>query len=490
MFDTTNNLVHTGNTQRVGDWAVSEWNAGWLSAITTFTRDRVRIAADGAAEVILGSATPGSYNATGGEMKSGATLQTGTFSWTAQAPEMVDGAVFGMFVRRAQNANDHILEFDWEFVGHDTTKIQCTVHMEDWSGHPTQNVTHTVIDLGFDAAEGVHEYEMVFTGRGVVYRVDDTPVAYFSADDMPGNLWYSASMRSYVNLWAGGERTNDWAGTYSPLASPIKGRILDAEIRSGDLSGRMPLLGDAGGNTIQGTDSRDVIDAFGGDDTLNGGLGHDRVKGGAGNDHLGLDDGNDVLDGGAGNDWLVASGSTGVAVNLGMKNQQVTGLGSDQILNIENVQGTSEADRLTGSTEANILQGGAGNDALRGQAGADTLVGGAGKDLLVGGSDLDRDVFVFTSATDSAVGSTVRDIINNVVHGVDDIDLSGIDANAGLAGDQAFAWGGITARAHGLWTVINSTNIVLKGDVTGDGRADFEIQVNGVHALDASDLMM
>ncbi|EYD74933.1 calcium-binding protein [Rubellimicrobium mesophilum DSM 19309] len=490
MFNTNNDLVYAGQNFTSGDWQVSEWGAGWLSSITTWTRNRVSIASDGAAEVSLGAASDGSYSTTGGEMRSGSLADVGTFEWTAQAPRMASGTVFGMFALAAGGKNDRTLEFDWEFVGRDTTKVQVTVHMEDAAGNHIRNLENTMVDLGFDAAAGVHDYEITLTGKGAVFRVDDTPVAYFSGDDMPGDVWYTGNLRSVVNLWAGDSRINDWAGTFSGLSSPIKARIVDAGVHDGDVSGSTPLLGDDGANVLTGTDGRNVIDAFGGNDTLVGGLGIDHMKGGAGNDTLSLDGGDDYVNGGVGTDTLLVSGSSGVTVNLGIKSDQVTGLGTDVIRGIENVEGTSGVDSFFGNADANVLRGGAGNDALRGQGGADTLDGGLGRDLMAAGSDGVRDVFVFNSAAESAVGATQRDLINGFVHGTDDIDLRGIDANAALAGDQAFGWGGTTARAFALWEVVNSSNIILKGDVTGDGKADFEIQVNNIHTLDLSDILL
>ncbi|WP_318654574.1 hypothetical protein [Pseudomonas sp. MWU13-2100] len=48
--------------------------------------------------------------------------------------------------------------------------------------------------------------------------------------------------------------------------------------------------------SLVGTDLRDLIQGFNGDDTLYGGLGNDRLEGG---------NGNDTLVGGAGNDQLL-----------------------------------------------------------------------------------------------------------------------------------------------------------------------------------------
>ncbi|EYD78405.1 Alkaline phosphatase [Rubellimicrobium mesophilum DSM 19309] len=489
MFNADNDLVYAGQGLGTGDWQVSTWDAGWLSSITNFTRDRVRIASDGAAEVVLGSASPGSYKATGGEMKSGETADVGTFSWTAQAPRMAPGTVFGMFANRAQNPTENILEFDWEFVGADTRHVQVTVHMENGAGKHIRNLDRTMVDLGFDAAAGVHEYEITLTGKAAIFRVDDRPVAQFDASDMPGGVWYAAPMRSYVNLWAGDSRINDWAGTYKALNSPIKARIIDADVRDGDVSGSAPRPADNGPNTLVGTNGNDVLNGYGGNDVLSGGLGSDRLNGGDGNDKLSLDAGNDIIDGGAGNDWITVASGSGVSVNLGVKSQQSTGLGSDVILNIENAEGSWGADTLRGSDGANYLEGAAGNDTLRGQGGADTLHGGLGRDVMSGGADWQRDVFVFDTAAQSLVGSTRRDIINDFVRGVDEIDLRNIDANTRMAGNQAFGWGGTHSKAYGVWTVDNGSSAILKGDINGDGQADFEIQINGIHALGSGDLL-
>jgi hypothetical protein len=131
-----------------------------------------------------------------------------------------------------------------------------------------------------------------------------------------------------------------------------------------------------------------------------------------------------------------------------------------------------------------------GKDYLEGRAGADTLIGGRGRDVMSAGTDSQRDTFVFQSVEDSSVGSTARDIVQSFERGEDKIDLSAIDANAQVAGQQGFSWGGTTAGAYRVWTTPSSSNTLLRGDVTGDGVADFEIQVNAVSGLSSSDLIL
>ena len=70
------------------------------------------------------------------------------------------------------------------------------------------------------------------------------------------------------------------------------------------------------------------------------------------------------------------------------------------------------------------------------------LNGGAGADVLTGGAG--ADVFRFSALTDSTVAVGGRDTIRDFVSG-DKIDLHLIDANASLAGDQAFGFIGTNA---------------------------------------------
>ncbi|CAK0743880.1 serralysin [Gammaproteobacteria bacterium] len=63
--------------------------------------------------------------------------------------------------------------------------------------------------------------------------------------------------------------------------------------------------------------------------------------------------------------------------------QNTGGAGTDTLLGIENLIGSSFDDQLSGDSSANVLNGGLGNDTLDGQAGVDTLMGGGGNDTYV-----------------------------------------------------------------------------------------------------------
>ena len=107
------------------------------------------------------------------------------------------------------------------------------------------------------------------------------------------------------------------------------------------------INGDIGDNTLDGTNSDDVINGDAGNDTLNGNDGNDDLNG---------DEGNDLLNGGLGNDDL---------------------------------RGGAGNDTLNGDAGNDTLDGGFGDDTLNGGAGRDTLIWSSGNDTLNGGDDDD-----------------------------------------------------------------------------------------------------
>ncbi|MEB3167779.1 MAG: hypothetical protein VKK97_03510 [Synechococcaceae cyanobacterium] len=89
----------------------------------------------------------------------------------------------------------------------------------------------------------------------------------------------------------------------------------------------------------------------------------------------------DLINGSLGVDTVAyALATSGVSVDLNLAGFQAVGggLGSDQLIAIENLIGSSFSDTLRGHGGANELRGGLGNDLLLGSAGNDLLDGGAG----------------------------------------------------------------------------------------------------------------
>ncbi|MFW2829142.1 calcium-binding protein [Sphingomonas sp. ID0503] len=163
----------------------------------------------------------------------------------------------------------------------------------------------------------------------------------------------------------------------------------------------------------------------------------------------------------------------------------------EQVLHIEDRIGAT----VRGGDKADMIFGGAKADALSGGKGADKLWGGAGADKLTGGSG--ADTFGFAAITDSKVKTgkaAAADLITDFSSkDKDRIDLSFIDADTKAKGDQKFDF--ISGNAFGKHagelravTVGNLTSIF--GDVNGDGKADFQIDLTGKITLHQADLIL
>lgn len=274
------------------------------------------------------------------------------------------------------------------------------------------------------------------------------------------------------------------------------------------------LTGSTGNNTIEGGAGNDVLNGLGGFDwvsyssakagvtvslavtTLQDTLGagsdtlsnFEAILGSAFDDYLtgnGLSNiligglGDDILNGGGGIDTAsYSSASSGVTVFLSTTSAQNTlGAGTDILIAIENLRGSSFDDALYGNSGSNRLSGGAGNDRLYGQEGADILEGGRGRDVMYGG--FGADTFVF-AAGDSF--SVMADVISDWdrLEG-DKIDLSKIDADRDAVGDQAFifnAGSGFSGIGGEIYIGTSSDGFTtVYGDIDGDMRADFAIKL-------------
>lgn len=174
------------------------------------------------------------------------------------------------------------------------------------------------------------------------------------------------------------------------------------------------------------------------------------------------------------------------------------------------IQGFEGDDKLTGMNEADNLSGGLGNDTLIGQGGSDVLTGGQGDDLLDGGAGADHlrgnlgkdrlageagaDVFIFNTVAESRVAATGRDVILDFIHADHDkIDLHVIDADSTAGGNQKFDFIGDSHFHHHageLRVGHTAGNTFVTGDVNGDGKSDFAIEVHdGVLNLQDGDFV-
>ena len=233
--------------------------------------------------------------------------------------------------------------------------------------------------------------------------------------------------------------------------------------------------------TVIGLAGNDVITTAAGNDVISGGAGNDTISTGAGADVIrvgGVKEGYDAIDGGAGPDRIgatLAGTAIGLSALSGIEAITANGLAGVYIRgnalgNLLDVSGTV----LTGISR---IEGGGGADTIIGSTGADTMVGGLGADRLTGGAG--ADVFRFNLITESR--GAAFDTITDFAHLTDKIDLSAIDANTLLAGDQSFGFIGGAAFGHvagEVRLIIGATGETrIMGDVNGDAVVDVDIHL-------------
>ena len=154
--------------------------------------------------------------------------------------------------------------------------------------------------------------------------------------------------------------------------------------------------------------------------------------------------------------------------------------------------GSATSDALIGNVLANTLIGRQGNDTLIGDLGNDLLRGGLGHDLLLGGAGADtlrggagRERYAFEQVSDSTPSLSDR------VHfgQRDRFDLSAIDANLNLDGQQTFRFIN-NAAFNGVAGELRASRSVLQADLNGDAVADFSVQLHSGIRLSAANLML
>jgi Ca2+-binding RTX toxin-like protein len=294
-----------------------------------------------------------------------------------------------------------------------------------------------------------------------------------------------------------------WDSANGP--TEIYGRVIDPR------DGAVEWKGGAASEQFVGTQWADKLRGGGGDDRISGGSGDDTISGDGGNDTLVGDggndtlnggDGDDVLVGGAGGDQLIGGKGRDTASYVGSAQKVVASLAKpagnqgdaagDGYVSIENLTGSAKGDVLTGNKAGNVLAGEGGHDVLDGGGGNDRLVGGAGADTLKGGKG--ADTFVFLDVTDSGTAKGKRDVITDFKQSQGDrIDLSAIDARSGTAKNEAFVFLGekqFSGKKGELRFETKKGTTYVYGDVDGDRKADFALQLAGEIDLKKADFLL
>jgi nitrous oxidase accessory protein NosD len=106
--------------------------------------------------------------------------------------------------------------------------------------------------------------------------------------------------------------------------------------------------------------------------------------------------------------------------------------------------------------------------------------------VTAAGADDDDFVFHVTSKAGKGQADEIRDV--SYSQG-DEIDLSGIDANIKVSGNQAFSYIG-TKEFSGKSGQLKYEDGVVAGDLNGDKAADFQIEIANDHGLGAGDFLL
>ena len=296
------------------------------------------------------------------------------------------------------------------------------------------------------------------------------------------------------------------------------------------------FMGTSAANHIIGTAAADTIRGYGGNDILEGRGGNDRIYGGAGNDTLIGGTGNDTLSGGIGNDvfQFAAGDAQDVVTDLQLGDvvkisgyasaQSLIQVGTSVVLSLSSsdkitilnssvatVQaalqfggvsggGGTTGSTITGTNGNDVLNGTGANDIIKGLGGYDVINGGAGNDLVYGGLSGDRlyggagaDTFVYTSLAEAPPYGLMYYESDTIAdwQSVDKIDLSAVDANPALAGQQHFYFAGYTDGTQtpadhspgALYIAKNGGYVWIAGYTDGDAYPDFYIGIEGQDAL-------
>ncbi|GAB7564351.1 hypothetical protein LG202_23900 [Methylobacillus methanolivorans] len=260
--------------------------------------------------------------------------------------------------------------------------------------------------------------------------------------------------------------------TVKLLTSALTGvsTVIGAVGISGDAAGDTltninNLRGGSGADALYGDNNANLIEGLGGDDTLEGMGGNDTLIGGGGNNtatYFHADNGVYIdLSTTASINVEHTFNNYGIAVTLQAATARDiiagdsaqlgtagtgtlgTSIGTDSLVQIQNLIGTEYNDFLKGDSGANRIDGGSGRDFIIGGNGADTLLGGAGDDTIYGGVDT-------TGAGDAGnliIGGTGRDLLyggagNDTIYGDNQDTTPGSGGNLNSNNDTIYGGAG------------------------------------------------
>lgn len=178
--------------------------------------------------------------------------------------------------------------------------------------------------------------------------------------------------------------------------------------------------------------------------------------------------------------FMAAAGSLDLR-NLGGDGAKITIDGS---AGVDTVRGSAFAETILGLGGNDVINAGAGIDLIRAGLGADTQTGGPG-----------ADTFDFDASAEIGKKKSSHDLITDHEAGVDKISLSTIDANGSKKGDKAFKFlkkegAKFTGKAGQLAFDQKKGSTFVQGDIDGNGKADFKLELAGLIDLTKADFVL
>jgi Ca2+-binding RTX toxin-like protein len=328
---------------------------------------------------------------------------------------------------------------------------------------PKAGVTTVTIETG-DGSDQVTIDPTLGTASSVGAIVVDGG----SGDDSITNDSTVATTASYADSAAGvtvdlgsGSATGDGNDTLTGVTNVIGSSLGDS------------LSGDANANVLAGGGGSDLLAGRGGADTLDGGGGTDTV------------------------DYSAAAAGVVVDLAAGVASADGDG-GSDTLVSVENVLGSSLGDSLSGDANANVLAGGGGSDLLAGRGGADTLDGGGGTDTVdysAAAAGVVLDLASGVASADGDGGSDTLVSVENVTGSSLGDSLSG-DANANVlagGGGADNLVGGLGADTIDGWPgddTISARDGIIDTITCGGGTDSVTADRNDVTAADCEQVQV
>jgi serralysin len=340
-------------------------------------------------------------------------------------------------------------------------------------GNNLENLTLT----GLDAINATgNTYNNVLQGNSAANILNGST----GADSMTGGL---GNDTYYI------DNVGDKIAESSTLATEIDRVYSSVSYTLSSNLENLTLTGNAAINAI-GNAQKNTLLGNSAPNSLNGSSGADSMAGGLGNDIYYIDNTGDVVVETSTLATEIDTVNSSVSYTLKSNFENLTLTGTAAI----NGVGNTLKNTMSGNNANNILNGDGGTDKLLGGAGNDTLIGGAAKDILSGGTG--ADTFLFNAISDSGTSSTTRDtIIDFQSTQGDKIDLSAIDGNTSVIGNNAFtslALGNVFSGAFTKHAALffDQTNHILYANNDTDISADFSILLTGVATLSTADFSL